>query len=119
MAKKIEELPIHSRVEEFWNAINAILDRPAVRKDCDLHDELSRARRTARENAGRFIEYLRKCDWKDRGSHATTVERKAKRRADPPSEDSRSEDSEFKDSGIQGSRTQGSRTQGFPDSRIP
>ncbi len=50
MAKKIEDLPIHSHVEEFWSAINAILDLPAVRKDCDLHDEISRANESVPSN---------------------------------------------------------------------
>jgi len=50
MAKRIEDLPIHSRVEEFWNAINAILDLPAVRRDSDLHDEISRANESIGSN---------------------------------------------------------------------
>jgi four helix bundle protein len=43
MAKRIEDLPIHSKVDEFWNAINAILDLPAVRRDSDLHGQIARA----------------------------------------------------------------------------
>jgi four helix bundle protein len=43
MAHKIEELPVYSKVSEFWGAVNAVLDKPAVRKDCDLHGQLSRA----------------------------------------------------------------------------
>jgi four helix bundle protein len=50
MARRIEDLPIHSKIEEFWSAINAILDLPAVRKDCDLHDELSRANESVGSN---------------------------------------------------------------------
>jgi len=50
MAKKIEDLPIHSKVEAFWSAINAILDKPAVRKDSDLHDEISRANESIPSN---------------------------------------------------------------------
>ena len=50
MAKKIEDLPIFSRVEQFWGAINAILDLPAVRKDCDLHDQISRANESVPSN---------------------------------------------------------------------
>ena len=50
MAKKIEDLPIHSKVEEFWEAINAILDRPAVGRDRDLHDEISRANESVPSN---------------------------------------------------------------------
>jgi four helix bundle protein len=43
MAKRIEDLPIHSKVDEFWSAINAILDLPAVRRDSDLHGQIARA----------------------------------------------------------------------------
>lgn len=50
MAKKIEDLPIHSKIDEFWAAINAILDLPAVRKDFDLHNELSRANESVPSN---------------------------------------------------------------------
>jgi four helix bundle protein len=50
MAKRIEDLPIHSKVEEFWSAINAILDLPAVRRDRDLHDEISRANESVGSN---------------------------------------------------------------------
>ena len=28
MAHKIEELPIYSKVVEFWAAVNALLDKP-------------------------------------------------------------------------------------------
>jgi four helix bundle protein len=50
MAKKIEDLPIHSKVEEFWIAVNAILDLPEVRRDSDLHDEISRANESVPSN---------------------------------------------------------------------
>ena len=50
MAKRIEDLPIHSKVEEFWSAINAILDIPAVRKDSDLHDQIARANESIGSN---------------------------------------------------------------------
>ncbi len=43
MARKLEELPIYKKAREFWGAVNAILERPRVRKDCDLYDQLSRA----------------------------------------------------------------------------
>jgi four helix bundle protein len=127
VAHKLEELPIYLKAKEFWSAVNAILDRPRVRKDGDLHDQLSRAsdsipsnmvegfeqgsdrafanyltyskgslaealkwlkkayfkkyitldeletRLAAGEELGKmlggFIKYLRRCDWKDRGSH--------------------------------------------------
>jgi len=50
MAKRIEDLPINSKVEEFWSAINAIVDLPAMRKDSDLHDEISRANESIGSN---------------------------------------------------------------------
>lgn len=127
MANKLEELPIYLKAKGFWIAVNAILERPRVRKDGDLHDQLSRAsdsipsnmvegfeqgtdrafanyltyskaslaealkwlkkayfkkyitqdelesRLAAGEELGKmiggFIKYLRRSDWKDRGSH--------------------------------------------------
>ena len=50
MAKRVEDLPIYSKVEEFWTAINAILDLPAVRRDSDLHNEISRANESIGSN---------------------------------------------------------------------
>ena len=50
MAKRIEDLPIYSKVDEFWRAVNAILDRPRVRNDSDLHDEISRANESIGSN---------------------------------------------------------------------
>ena len=127
MAHKLEELPIYTKVVEFWSSVNALLDKPRLRKDCDLHGQLSRAndsipsnmvegfeqgtdrafanfltyskgsvgevrkrlkqayfkkyitadelasRLDAGEELGKmlggFIKYLRRCDWRDRGSH--------------------------------------------------
>ena len=127
MAHKLEELPIYSKVVEFWSAVNALLDKPRLRNDRDLHGQISRAidsvpsnmvegfeqatdrafanfltyskgsvaevrKRlkqayfkkyiTAEELAplleageelgkmlGGFIKYLRRTDWRDRGSH--------------------------------------------------
>ena len=127
MANKLEELPIYPKVTEFWSAVNALLDKPKLRNNRDLHDEISRAndsipsnmvegfeqgtdrafanyltyskgslaevlkrlklayfkkcitadelnaRLEAGEELGKmlggFIKYLRRCDWKDRGSH--------------------------------------------------
>jgi hypothetical protein len=37
MANKLEELPLYEKVQEFWVAVTAILDRPALRSDYDLH----------------------------------------------------------------------------------
>ena len=104
MAKKIEDLSIHSKVEAFWSAINAILDNPAVRKDSDLHDEISRANESIPSNMvdgfeqgtdqelnariaqgeelekmlGGFIKYLQASDFKDRGHHRASENRTTK-----------------------------------------
>ena len=43
MAHKLEELPIYNKAEAFWQAVNAILDTPRLRKDRDLHDQISEA----------------------------------------------------------------------------
>jgi four helix bundle protein len=43
MAHKIEELPIYSKVVKFCSAVNALLEKPGLRKDCDLHKQISRA----------------------------------------------------------------------------
>jgi len=43
MARKIEELPIYARVDSFWRAVNATLDHSNLRRDSDLHDQISRA----------------------------------------------------------------------------
>jgi len=48
---------------------------------------------------GGFIEYLRKCDWKDRGSHAATVTSDGQRLTinDARNNDSRIPDSKISD----------------------
>jgi four helix bundle protein len=43
MAHKLEELPIYVKGVEFWKAVNALLDRPRLRNDRDLHGQSSRA----------------------------------------------------------------------------
>ena len=43
MAHKIEELPIYAKVVKFWSAVNALLDKPRVRNNRDLHGQISRA----------------------------------------------------------------------------
>ena len=43
MAKHIGELPVYVRVLRFWVAVNALLDRPALRKDCKLHRQIADA----------------------------------------------------------------------------
>ena len=127
MAHKIEELPIYAKVVEFWTAVNALLDKPQLRNNRDLHEQISRANDSIPSNMvegfeqgtdrafanflthskgslaevlsrlkqayfkkcitadelecrfvvgdelgkmlGGFIKYLRRCDWRDRGSH--------------------------------------------------
>lgn len=127
MAHKIEELPIYPKVIEFWVAVNALLAKPALRGDRDLHGQISRANSSIPSNMvegfeqstdrafanflthskgsvaevrlrlqqahfkhhisaeefepisiaaetlgkmlGGFIKYLRRSDWRDRGSH--------------------------------------------------
>jgi len=43
MAHKLEELPIYVKGVEFWQAVNALLDKPRLRNDRDLHGQISRA----------------------------------------------------------------------------
>jgi four helix bundle protein len=43
MANKVEELPLCSKVREFWVAVSAILERPGLRNDRDLHGQIERA----------------------------------------------------------------------------
>jgi four helix bundle protein len=43
MAKKIDDLPVFGRALEFWTAVNAILDRPGLRRNRKLWDQISDA----------------------------------------------------------------------------
>jgi len=43
MAHTLEELPIYSKAVEFWNAVNALLDKPKLRNNRDLHGQITRA----------------------------------------------------------------------------
>jgi four helix bundle protein len=43
MAKKIDDLPVFQRALEFWKAVNAILDRPELRRNRKLWDQISEA----------------------------------------------------------------------------
>jgi four helix bundle protein len=43
MAKRVEELKVWQRAQEFWSAINEILDRPGFRRDRKLREQLSDA----------------------------------------------------------------------------
>jgi four helix bundle protein len=43
MANKVDELPLYQRAVEFCAAVTAILERPGLRKDRDLRDQISEA----------------------------------------------------------------------------
>ena len=43
MAKKLDELPVYQRAVEFCVAVTEILSRPELRRDRDLHDQISGA----------------------------------------------------------------------------
>lgn len=40
MAKKVEELPLHSKIIEFSSAVTAISDRPAFRRNFKLRNQI-------------------------------------------------------------------------------
>jgi four helix bundle protein len=43
MAKKLEDLPIYSKAEDCCGAIDALLERPSMRRNRDLHGQITRA----------------------------------------------------------------------------
>jgi four helix bundle protein len=43
MARRIEELPVFTKAMEFWTAVDAILDRPSLRRNRKLWDQISDA----------------------------------------------------------------------------
>jgi four helix bundle protein len=43
MANRLEELRVYQDAMEFWSAVNAILERPAYRRDRKLADQTSEA----------------------------------------------------------------------------
>src|SRR3954465_8790104 len=43
MAKRLEELPICDKAVGFWGAVNARLESPRLRKDRNLHEQISDA----------------------------------------------------------------------------
>jgi four helix bundle protein len=43
VARKLEELLIWHKAHELWDAVNAIIDRPGVRRDSRLHNQLADA----------------------------------------------------------------------------
>jgi len=56
MAHKIEELPIYPKVVEFCSAVNALLEKPGLRKDYDLHKQISRANSSIPSNMAEGFE---------------------------------------------------------------
>jgi four helix bundle protein len=40
MAKKLEDLKVWQRAMEFWRAVNAIIDKPGLRANRDLRDQI-------------------------------------------------------------------------------
>ena len=43
MAHRLEELPLYEKIQEFWSAVFAILQRSALRGDRDLWEQISDA----------------------------------------------------------------------------
>jgi four helix bundle protein len=43
MAKRVEELPVFGRAMEFWLAVNAIIERPQVRRIRRRYEQISEA----------------------------------------------------------------------------
>ena len=43
MANRLEELPLYEKVQEFWAAVTAILNRSSLRRNCDLYGQIERA----------------------------------------------------------------------------
>ena len=64
MAHTLEELPIYQKGVEFWSAVNALLDKPRLRNDRDLHGQLSRANDSIPSN---MVEGFRR--YLDKGVH--------------------------------------------------
>jgi hypothetical protein len=43
MSNKLEELPIHGKVQEVWLAVTAILGQPGLRKNSHLREQIEDA----------------------------------------------------------------------------
>jgi four helix bundle protein len=43
MANKLEELPIYPKANEFWTAVNALLQLPALGRNRKLHQQIEEA----------------------------------------------------------------------------
>jgi four helix bundle protein len=41
--EKLDELPVYQKAVEFWRAVTAILESPALRRDRKLHEQISDA----------------------------------------------------------------------------
>ena len=41
MAQRVEDLKVWQRAQEFWVAVNAIIDRPGFQRDRRLRDQMS------------------------------------------------------------------------------
>src|ERR1041385_2715260 len=50
MAKTLEELPLYSKVLEFWNAISEILQKSDVRRNRRLYDQIDSANDSLESN---------------------------------------------------------------------
>ena len=56
MARKLEELPVHSKALEFSVAVTALLDRPAFGKNCRLRDQIDDANESILSNMAEGFE---------------------------------------------------------------
>ncbi|HYT76177.1 MAG TPA: four helix bundle protein [Vicinamibacterales bacterium] len=56
MAQKLEELRVYQTAMDFWRSVKPILDRPAYRKDCDLHKQTSEANDSIASNIAEGFE---------------------------------------------------------------
>jgi four helix bundle protein len=56
MAKRLEELTVYQKAVEFWEAVTALLDRPAFRRDRKLRDQISDANDSITSNISEGFE---------------------------------------------------------------
>lgn len=52
----LEDLQIFQKARELWRAVNALLDRPALRRDRQLHEQLADAMDSVVSNIGEGYE---------------------------------------------------------------
>jgi four helix bundle protein len=50
MAKTVNELPLYTKVLEFWHAVSAILERSALRRNRRLYDRIDDANDSIESN---------------------------------------------------------------------